>query len=172
MRINEIDASIINEFFNVSCCVAGQKVSRVINAICCKHNLNKHPEYNKIFAKISDQLNPLGDVTMTRKEYETIDQMLISVGEIALEDESKRDMFKAGYHARAEKEKERRQELCSMLNDLRRDGLKVEAVINAANSLDCDDGNILVSVASDCLQEMLARLEIIICRYTAKEDAA
>ena len=45
-------------------CVSGQKVSRVINSICKKYGIDKHPDYNSVFAKLADSLNPL---QITRK---------------------------------------------------------------------------------------------------------
>lgn len=40
-------------------CSVGQKTSRVINNICQKFGIDKHPEYNALFAKLADSLNPL-----------------------------------------------------------------------------------------------------------------
>lgn len=51
-------ASLIKKYCGVSCSV-GQKNSRIINAICKKYGLDKHPEYNARFAKLADALNPL-----------------------------------------------------------------------------------------------------------------
>jgi hypothetical protein len=39
--------------------VTGQKTSRVINKICQRYNLDKHPEYNAHFARLADSLNPI-----------------------------------------------------------------------------------------------------------------
>ena len=40
-------------------CVIGQKSSRIINKLCVKFGVNKHEEYNAVFAQLSDSLNPL-----------------------------------------------------------------------------------------------------------------
>lgn len=40
-------------------CVPGQKTSRIINKICKKFGIDKHPEFNARFAKLADSLNPL-----------------------------------------------------------------------------------------------------------------
>lgn len=40
-------------------CSVGQKTSRIINAICKKYGLDKHPEYNALFARLADSLNPM-----------------------------------------------------------------------------------------------------------------
>ena len=51
-------AIIVKEYCGVHCAV-GQKTSRIINAICKKYGLDKHPEYNAKFAQLADSLNPL-----------------------------------------------------------------------------------------------------------------
>ncbi len=48
----------VKEYSGVSCS-AGQKSSRIINAICKKYGLDQHPEYNAKFAQLADSLNPL-----------------------------------------------------------------------------------------------------------------
>ena len=106
---------------------------------------------------------------MTRKKYNAINQMLVNVGEIALENESKRDIYKAGFHAGMQNEKNRNKNLYSLLNDLHLSGLKINALLNAALDNDCD---LLTSMASDHLHEMLTHLEAIIYKCAAKEDAA
>jgi hypothetical protein len=40
-------------------CVVGKKTSRVINDICKKYGVDRHPEYNAKYAKLADSLNPL-----------------------------------------------------------------------------------------------------------------
>jgi len=40
-------------------CNVGQKVSKLINAICIKYGIDKHQDYNRVYAKIADALNPL-----------------------------------------------------------------------------------------------------------------
>ena len=51
-------ANRIKEISGVNC-VTGQKVSKVVNAICKKYGVDKHTEYNRRFAKLADSLNPL-----------------------------------------------------------------------------------------------------------------
>ena len=55
---NDYIASVIKSIAEIKC-VTGQKTSKVINAICVKFGIDKHPEYNKRFAKLSDSLNPI-----------------------------------------------------------------------------------------------------------------
>jgi len=40
-------------------CAGGQKTSRVINAICKQYGVDKFPEYNALFARLADSLNPI-----------------------------------------------------------------------------------------------------------------
>ena len=51
-------AALVKDYCGVTC-VAGQKTSRIINAICKKYALDKHPDYNACFAKLADSLNPM-----------------------------------------------------------------------------------------------------------------
>lgn len=51
-------AAILKESCGVTCSV-GQKNSRIINAICKRYGLDKHPAYNARFAKLADALNPI-----------------------------------------------------------------------------------------------------------------
>lgn len=51
-------ASLVKKYCGISCSV-GQKNSRIINAICKRYGLDKHPEYNARFAKLADALNPI-----------------------------------------------------------------------------------------------------------------
>ena len=55
---SEATARDIKEMYKVPCAV-GQKRSRVINAICKKYGVDKHPEYNARFAQLADSLNPI-----------------------------------------------------------------------------------------------------------------
>lgn len=50
--------TLVKELCGVTC-VVGQKTSRIINAICKKYGLDKHPEYDARFAKLADSLNPM-----------------------------------------------------------------------------------------------------------------
>lgn len=51
-------AALVKQQSGVTCSV-GQKTSRIINAICKKYGIDKHPEYNARFAKLADSLNPM-----------------------------------------------------------------------------------------------------------------
>jgi formylmethanofuran dehydrogenase subunit E len=55
---DEQTASNIKQYCEINCS-AGQKTSRIINAICKKFGVDKHLEYNMQFAKLADSLNPL-----------------------------------------------------------------------------------------------------------------
>jgi hypothetical protein len=39
-------------------CVAGQKTSRVINRLCQQYHVDRHADYNSVFAQLSDALSP------------------------------------------------------------------------------------------------------------------
>jgi len=57
--VNDKDeADWIKEVYGIKCNV-GLKVSKLIGAICRKFRVDKHPSYNKVYAKIADALNPL-----------------------------------------------------------------------------------------------------------------
>lgn len=51
-------AALIKQQCGVTCS-AGQKTSRIVNAICKRYGLDQHPEYNARFAKLADSLNPM-----------------------------------------------------------------------------------------------------------------
>ena len=51
-------ATLVKQQSGVSCSV-GQKTSRIINAICKRYGIDKHPEYNARFARLADSLNPM-----------------------------------------------------------------------------------------------------------------
>ena len=59
---------------------AGQKMSRVINKICTYLGYNKHPEYNKEFAKFADALNPLTITRHTVLSLNPLDYLTMSFG--------------------------------------------------------------------------------------------
>jgi len=56
-----ISALTSERVFNVSGvkCAAGQKTSRAINKLCKEFGVDKHPEYNAVFAQLADALSPL-----------------------------------------------------------------------------------------------------------------
>ena len=59
--------------------------------------------------------------------------------------------------------------LLKELNDLHLEGLKVEAVLKA---IDCTGCEIILSVATEQLDQMLANLEMIIYKSMRKENVA
>lgn len=59
---------------------AGQKVSKVVNKFLTKLEFNKHPDYNKEFAKYSDAVNPLKVKRHTCISVNPIDYLLMSNG--------------------------------------------------------------------------------------------
>ena len=40
-------------------CATGQKASRIINKLCIKFHVNTCPQYNSVFARLADSLNPV-----------------------------------------------------------------------------------------------------------------
>lgn len=40
-------------------CTVGQKASRIINKLCQKFGIDRHEQYNSVFARIADSLNPI-----------------------------------------------------------------------------------------------------------------
>lgn len=59
---------------------AGQKTSRVINKICNYLNYDKHPDYNKEFAKFADGLNPITIRRHTVLSINPLDYLTMSFG--------------------------------------------------------------------------------------------
>ena len=60
--------------------VAGQKVSRIINKICRLTGIDKHPDYNREFAKYSDAINPLSIKRHTILSCHPVDYLTMSFG--------------------------------------------------------------------------------------------
>ena len=172
MLIDAASASYVKEIFGVET-MEGQKVSRVINTICHKYGFNKHPEYNELFCKISDQLNlsekQRGVAVMTQNDYNIINQIFVCVGEIVQDSKNKQNIFIAVYNAGKVAAEKNRQNLQRKLEDLHLEGLKVEAVLNAITNHNCKDCDMLVSVASDRLDQMLANLELTIYKCAVEK---
>lgn len=59
---------------------AGQKTSRVVNKICAYLNYDKHPDYNREFAKFADGLNPLTIKRHTVLSINPLDYLTMSFG--------------------------------------------------------------------------------------------
>ena len=55
---SEANIEIIKEKGNIPC-VSGQKTSRIIGKLCRQFKVNTYSEYEKIFAQLSDALNPI-----------------------------------------------------------------------------------------------------------------
>lgn len=78
--INEDAATQINNVIPKLRIHNGEKTSRVINKFCKYLNYDKHPDYNKEFAKLADALSPL---TITQKlilSINPIDYLTMSFG--------------------------------------------------------------------------------------------
>ena len=58
----------------------GEKTSRVINKICTYLGYNKHPDYNKEFAKYADSLSPLVITRHTVLSINPLDYLTMSFG--------------------------------------------------------------------------------------------
>lgn len=78
--ISEETANRINEFAPAVHAHAGQKTSRVINKLCTYLGYNKHPEYNKEFAKYADSLSPLTIKRHTILSINPLDYLTMSFG--------------------------------------------------------------------------------------------
>ena len=59
---------------------AGQKTSRVLNRLFKFCRINELPEYNKLFAKLSDSINPLTTTKISVLSVNFIDYLLMSNG--------------------------------------------------------------------------------------------
>ena len=58
----------------------GQRSSRAINKILCSLGFNKHPDYNKEFAKFADAINPLKIKRHTILSVHPVDYLTMSFG--------------------------------------------------------------------------------------------
>ena len=78
--ISERTAKIFSEAFPSVHIHAGEKTTRVVNKICTYLGFNKHPEYNKEFAKYADSLNPLTIKRHTILSLNPLDYLTMSFG--------------------------------------------------------------------------------------------
>lgn len=78
--ISERTAKIFSEAFPSVHIHAGEKTTRVVNKICTYLGFNKHPEYNKEFAKYADSLNPLTIKRHTVLSLNPLDYLTMSFG--------------------------------------------------------------------------------------------
>lgn len=56
--LSEEALNIIRQSGDIKC-AAGQKTSRIIGKLCRKFGIDAHEQYNRVFAQLSDSLNPL-----------------------------------------------------------------------------------------------------------------
>ena len=73
-------AESINEKFPEVKAVKGQKISRIINKLCCMFGLDKDEKYNKEFAMFSDSINPLMIKRHTVFSIHPVDYFTMSFG--------------------------------------------------------------------------------------------
>lgn len=73
-------AAKVNEYFPNVKAVAGQKVSRIVNKLCKLIEVDKHPDYNREFAKYSDAINPLAIKRHTILSCHPVDYLTMSFG--------------------------------------------------------------------------------------------
>ena len=78
--ISEEAAKEINTFLPTIHAHAGQKTSRVVNKICCYLGYDKHPDYNREFAKFADSLSPLIIRRHTILSLNPLDYLTMSFG--------------------------------------------------------------------------------------------
>ena len=78
--INENTAENINEILPNIHAHTGQKTSRVINKICTYLGYNKHPDYNREFAKYADALSPMTIKRHTVLSVNPLDYLTMSFG--------------------------------------------------------------------------------------------
>lgn len=73
-------AEAINEMVPAMRVHNGEKTSRVINKLCTYLGYNKHPEYNKEFAKYADSLSPVVITRHTILSLNPLDYLTMSFG--------------------------------------------------------------------------------------------
>ena len=78
--LSEETANRINEALPVIRPRAGEKTSRCINRMCTYLGYNKHPEYNREFAKYADSLSPLTIKRHTILSINPLDYLTMSFG--------------------------------------------------------------------------------------------
>lgn len=59
-RLSEEALDIIRQNGDVKC-AAGQKTSKIIGKLCRQFHVDSHEQYNRVFAQLSDALNPFAD---------------------------------------------------------------------------------------------------------------
>lgn len=78
--IDNDDEDFLNDWFPNAKIKAGQKTSRAINKILHMLGIDKHPDYNKEFAKFSDAINPLKIKRHTVLSIHPVDYFTMSFG--------------------------------------------------------------------------------------------
>ena len=73
-------ANFVNKKFPTIKAVAGQKVSRIVNKVCKLIGIDKHPDYNREFAKYADAINPLTIKRHTILSCHPVDYLTMSFG--------------------------------------------------------------------------------------------
>lgn len=72
--------NIINTFYPDIRCKAGQKSSRVMNKLLTKFGFDKSSEYNRLFAKLADSMNPFKVERITVLSVNFMDYLTMSNG--------------------------------------------------------------------------------------------
>lgn len=78
--LTQAQADQISEAFPAINAKKGQKTSRVINSLCAYLGYDKHPEYNRQFAKYADGLNPLHITRHIVLSVNPLDYLTMSFG--------------------------------------------------------------------------------------------
>ena len=78
--ISEETAKIFSKAFPSVHIHVGEKTTRVVNKICTYLGFNKHPDYNREFAKYADSLNPLTIKRHTVLSLNPLDYLTMSFG--------------------------------------------------------------------------------------------
>lgn len=78
--ISKETADLLNEICPAVHAHEGTKTTKVINKLCTYLGYNKHPDYNKEFAKYADSLNPLSIKRHTVLSLNPLDYLTMSFG--------------------------------------------------------------------------------------------
>lgn len=78
--VNDSLKEKLNHYFPEAKIRKGQKTSRAINKILCMMGFDKHPDYNKEFAKFADAVNPLKIKRHTVISIHPVDYLTMSFG--------------------------------------------------------------------------------------------
>lgn len=78
--IRDEDAKMLMETLPNAHIQTGMKMSRAVNKLCTYLGYNKHPDYNREFAKYADSLSPLKITRHTVLSINPIDYLTMSIG--------------------------------------------------------------------------------------------